>query len=138
MPRPLHVPGAGAMACLARDVDVRPAGFIPIRGGDVALPEVGGVTVRAHEVPVLGPTGPVQHVAGTDRAVGIQLIPALSSGRLPRIPSKPKRLQASAWQLQQVLLQRINTERVSDIEVADDPIRAVGADNVFSIVTRKR
>ena len=85
----------------------------------VALAHVRRVTVGAHVVPVLLPTRPVELVAGGELLVGVEIDPA------PRVhvPRARVGLQASAGELEQVLLQRLEPEAVLHPEVGD---RAVG------------
>ena len=84
---PFKMSRARAMAGFATDVDLTPLGPEPIRVRIVVFPQVGGVTIRAHEVPVLRRAGPVQFVVVRDPVLGIEVKPALAAGILrPRVP----------------------------------------------------
>ena len=71
----------------------------------------------------------MQLVVRRNRFVGVQAEPAFRH----RIPSDGQRLQAPARQLDQVLLQRLDAERVFDFKIGGLAIRAVGADKKFAV-----
>ena len=117
------------MTRFAADRDLVPVRREGVLGRVVAFGDLAGVTVRAHEVPVLRTPGPVQFVAEIDLLVRVLPEPALAARFLgPRIPGQRERLQASARQLDQVLLQRLDAEGVLDFEVGELAVGAVGAD----------
>jgi hypothetical protein len=87
------------------------------------------MAIGALVVPVLVDAGPVLRVARLQLAIGIEMEPALTACFLrPRVPRDTQRLQPPAGKLDQVLLQRMDTERVLDLEVGELPVRAVGVD----------
>ena len=67
----------GAVTGFTRDVDLGEGRFEAVVRGYVGLVQVGRVTLGAHVVPVLGGSGPVQHVVVGDLLVGIEVEPAL-------------------------------------------------------------
>ena len=116
------------------DVDLRPLRRVSVRLRVVALAHVGRVAVRAHEVPVLLPPGPVQLVAGgrsarSDR--GGTSAGRLLSGRASH--AIVRRLQPAAGELDQVLLQRRDAERVLDLVVGELAVGPVGADEELAV-----
>ncbi len=65
-----------------------------------------------------------------DPLVRVEVEPPLSAGfPWTRVPGDGQRLEASARQLEKVLLQRVDAERVSNLEVGELPVRSVGADD---------
>jgi len=79
---------------------------------------VGRMALGTHVVPVLLRAGPVQGVVGRNVLVGVNVKPALTTLRLRTcIPRESERLQAAARKLDQVLLQRLDTEHVSDSKI---------------------
>jgi hypothetical protein len=86
--------------------------------------------VGALVVPGLVAAGPVQWVAGLELLTGIELEPALTTLVFgPAVPGDPERLQPAAGKGDQVLLQRIDPERIGDRIVVQRAIRAVCADH---------
>ena len=128
--RPRDMAGAGPVARLARDVDLVP---LRVEGAGLrveVLPQVGRVALGALEVPVLLQAGPVQRIAGLDVLARIEVEPALAALRLrPRIPRDAQGLHAAAGQLDQVLLQRTDAERILDLVVGELAVRPVGVDD---------
>src|SRR5204863_49546 len=74
---PGEVPGAGSVAGLAGDVDLRPARREAVVLRVVFLPDAGRMALGAHVVPVLRRTGPVQHVVEVDLVLWIEVEPPL-------------------------------------------------------------
>ena len=94
---------------------------------------------RAARVPVLRRARPVLDVAGGKRRVRVQVEPSLAArGRRARVPRDAQCLIASARQRKQVLLQRLDAERVGDVEIPQRPIGAVGADDEAVAVAGER
>ena len=124
------------MAGLAGDVDRG------VRGGEapglrvVVLAHAGGVALRAHVVPVLAGTRPVQLVGMGHVLARVQVEPALPALRArPRVPGDGERLQAPARQLQQVLLELRGAERVLDLVVGESAVGAVGAHHELAVAS---
>ena len=82
------------------------------------------MAVGAAGVPVLTPRRPVERIAGRDGFVRVQMEPFALGG----VPGDSERLQPAPGKRDQVLLERLDTERVADLEVLERPIRAVGVD----------
>ncbi len=129
--RPGHVPGARAVAGLARDVDLGERRAEAVFRPAVVLAEVGGVALRALRVPALGELRPVENVEVIDALARVEVEPALASllGRTG-VPADSERLVASVRQLDEVLLQRGEAEDVVDRVVGPGPVRTVGEDEV--------
>ena len=124
---PGEVPGAGSVAGLAGDVDLRPARREAVLLRVVLLPDAGRVALGAHVVPVLRRTGPVQDVVEVDLVLGIEVEPPLPArGLRARVPRDAERLQAAARKLDQVLLQGRHAEGVPDLVVGELAVGAVG------------
>ena len=86
------------------------------------------MAVGAHVVPGLVAPGPVQPIAGRQPLVRIEVEPALAALLLrAAVPGDAERLIAAAGQGDQILLQRIDAERVGDRVVVQRPVGAVGA-----------
>src|SRR5208337_3464652 len=77
--RPREVIGAGAVACLARDVYLRIGRGKTASGGVVVLAQVGRMAIGAHVVPVLIDAGPVASIMRRDLFPGIQKEPPLAA-----------------------------------------------------------
>ena len=123
-----HVRRARAMTRLATDRDLLPCGAKRVAAGVVALHHFARVAIGAHEVPVLRALRPVQLVAEIQLLVRILAEPALTArGFRARVPAHRQCLQASARQLDQVLLKRLDTERVLDFEIGELAVGSVGA-----------
>ena len=127
------------MARLARHADLGPRGGVSAGGGIVVLADVRRVAVRAHVVPVLLPACPVELVAEVDFLVRVEMKPALAA-RLARarIPGDRQRLEATARQLDQVLLERPHAERVLDLEIGELAVRPAGPDHVAALAPKER
>ena len=96
----------------------RPGRVVAVGLQVIAAPQVGRVAVGAHPVPVLIDPGPVQLVVVRDLLVGIEVEPALAALLLrPRVPGEAQRLEAPAREGDQILLQRVDAERVVDLVV---------------------
>src|SRR5690606_4406074 len=110
---PGDVRRAGAVAGLAADVDLGPLRVVPVALARVVFRQVRRMTARAARVPVLEGAGPVQRVCVIDLLVGVEAIPALAAfGGGPAVPGDAERLQPSVRKFDEVLLERIDTERV--------------------------
>ena len=132
--RPRDMVGGGTMAGLARHVDLGPRRVKHVAGHVELLAQVRGVAFRALEIPVLVDARPVQRIAGLQVTPGVEVKPALAA-RLARtrIPRHAQRLQASAGQLDEVLLQRPHAEGVLDLEVGALSRRAFRVDVVLAV-----
>src|SRR5262245_34066217 len=132
------MPRSRAVTRLAGDIHLAPGRLEGVARRVVVLPQVRGVAVRAHEVPVLLTPGPVQLVAVPDVFARVEMEPALPARALrPGVPGNRERLDAPSWQLNQILLQRIDTERVLDLEVGQLAVRSVGAHPVAAVPLKK-
>jgi hypothetical protein len=127
--RPDNVPRPLAVAGLTADADLRPGGGEAIACRIVILAHPGRVALGTHEVPVLVQLSPMQNVVIADVLVRIEMEPALAAlVRRPAVPGERQRLQPSVGKLDQILLQRIDAERVFDLEGGELPVGAVGFD----------
>jgi hypothetical protein len=136
--RQLDVHRSRPVARFAADGDLGIRGAERVRRRVVVLAHVGRMTVRAHEVPVLRAAGPVQLVAVVDAVVRIQVEPALPAPfARTRVPRDRQRLHAAVGELDQVLLERLDAERVLDLEVGEAAVRAVGAHVVAAVAAEE-
>ena len=114
--RPIDMARAGAVAGLAGDVHVAPRGRIGVGAEIIVLFEVSRVAGGALIVPGLVAPGPVQRAARRQRLVRIKMHPALAALILrPAVPGDSERLIAPARKGDQILLQRIDAERIGDL-----------------------
>jgi len=123
------------VACLTADIDIRPGGLIDIALDIVVFFQVGGVTFRAHSIPILTGVGPVQPILWIHRGVRIEMVPFL----LFDVPSNGKALQTAARERHKVLLQRVPTKGVGDFKLSHLTARPLGVYKkpaVLSIKTR--
>ena len=128
--RPLHMSRSGAVAGLAADVDVRPGGLVRVGLDVVVFPEVGGMTCRAHPVPVLRRVGPVQPVLRIYRLVRVEMIPAPGV----HIPGDGQALHPAAGKGNQVLLEGVPAEGVRDLEIPHPAFGTLGVDKVLAVL----
>src|SRR5262249_12899666 len=78
-------------------------------------------------VPILIELGPVQDVVVLDLLIRVEVEPALAALVLrPGVPGERQRLYPSVGKLDEILLQRVDTERVLDFEDGERSIRSVG------------
>ncbi|MOA13752.1 hypothetical protein D3C78_1338150 [compost metagenome] len=116
---PDQMVGGWSVTALAADTQCLPvAGELAQVAVEAPL-EAGGVAFDAHEVGILLRAAPVQRIAMVDALVGIQVEP----GPLFHIPGGAERLQAAAFQLDQVLLQGLQPEGVGHLEVGRLAVR---------------
>ena len=135
---PGDVAGTGAVARLAGNVDIGPARRVGIGGEVVVLLQIGRVAIGALVIPGLVAPGPVQRVAGFEFLIGVEMEPALAALVFrPAVPGDPERLQPSARHRDQVLLQRIDPERVGDWIFMQSAVGAVGADHELVAVAEE-
>ena len=132
VPRPLPVTG------LAADADFRPGRGEAIVLRIVVLAHAGRVALGAHEIPVLIELGPMQDVVVLDLFVRVEMKPALAALVLrPAIPGDRQRLQPAVGKFDQILLQRIEAERVFDLEGRKLAVGPVGLDQEFSVLAKE-
>lgn len=68
----------------------------------------------------------------------IEMEPTLPALALrPRVPCDAERLVAPAGKFDQILLQRLDAERVLDLEIGELAIRPVGADHEPAVALEK-
>ena len=102
---PQSVLGSGAVACLARNVDLRPGGVVLPSGKVEVLLQVGRVALGAHVVPVLVWAGPMERVVGGDFFVRIEVKPPLAAVlRRPAVPRDAQCLAPAVREFDEVLL----------------------------------
>ena len=103
--RPADMARSGAVAGLAAHVDLRKRGRIAIVCRIIILAHAGRMALRAHKIPILVQLGPVQNIVVLDLLVRVEMEPAVTSLLFrPAVPGDRKRLNASIWKLDQVLL----------------------------------
>src|SRR5450631_1020319 len=130
--RPADMPGALAMASLATDADLCESRRKSVVCCVVVLSNAGGMALRTHEIPILIEPGPMQHIVVADLLVRIEVKPALTAFvRRPAIPRNRQRLQSAIGKLDEVLLERIDTERILDLEGRNLAVRAIGFDQIL-------
>ena len=126
------------MTRLATDADFRKTRGEAVVGRVVVLAHAGRMAFGAHEIPILVQLGPVQDIVVLDLLVRVEMEPALAAFVLrPAVPGKRESLQAAVGKLDEVLLQRIDAERVLDLEGAELAVRAVGLDDEFSVLAEE-
>ena len=80
----------------------------------------------------------MQDVVVPDLLVRIEMEPALAALVLrPAVPGDRQRLQAAVGKLDQILLQRIDAERVLHLERGELAVGAVGLDQEFSVLAEE-
>ncbi len=131
------------MARLARDVDLGPRRLVRVRRRVVVLPQIGGMTLGAREVPVLAVVRPVQPVARLHVVVGVEMEPTLTTLLLrSRIPRDRQRLfsalVAVTGEVDQILLQRMHAERVADLVVVQLAVGSVRVDDELAVAPEER
>src|SRR5262245_45384313 len=135
---PGDVPRSLSVAGLAAHADFRKAGGEAIVGCVVVLAHAGGMALGAHEVPVLVQPGPMQDVVVLDLFIRVQVEPALAALVLrPAVPGDRQRLQAAIGKLDEILLQRIDAERVFDLEGGKLAVGAVGLHEEFPVLAEE-
>ena len=126
------------MTRLAADADLREARGEAVGRRVVILAHAGRMALRAHEIPVLVQLGPVQHVVVLDLLVRIEMEPALAALVLrPAVPGDRQRLQPAVGKLDQILLQRIDAERVLDLKRGELAVGPIGLDEELSILAEE-
>ncbi len=130
---PGEVRRTGSVAGLAADVDLRPGGFEGPGLGVIALDQIGRVALGAHPVPVLRVARPVKPVVGRDVLVGIEVEPLAADG----VPGEIQTLEPTAGKGHEILLQRVVTEGVGDLEVAHFATGALGVDKKPAVPAKK-
>src|SRR5260363_423143 len=79
--RPTDVARALSMTCLTAHTDLRPRRREPILLRIVVLAHTSGMAFRAHEVPGLVQSGPVQNIIVLDRFICREMKPSLATDR---------------------------------------------------------
>jgi hypothetical protein len=103
-------------------------------GRIVVFLQVRRMALGAHVIPVLAGARPVEHVTMVDVLVRIEMEPALATFLTrPSVPRDGKGLQPPVRKFYQILLQRIDAERVFDLEICQSSIRAVGVDEKLPV-----
>ena len=136
--RPGDMARALAVAGLAADADLRPGGGEAILGCVVVLAHAGRMALGAHEIPVLIQLGPMQDIVVLDLFVRIEVKPALAALFLrPAVPCDRQRLNSAVGKFDQVLLQRIDAERVFHLERGELAVRPVGLDEELAVLAKE-
>ena len=136
---PGDVGRGGTVAFLAGHRELRPGSGVAVRGEVVSLPEVRRVALGALEVPRLLPARPVKRVRRPERLVGIEVKPALTAlGPGPRVPGQAQRLEPTARERDEVLLEGIDAEGIGDLELTGLAVRPVGANEELAVAAEER
>ena len=136
--RPGDVTRSLAVACLAANADLRKSRGKSVVHRIVILAHAGRVALRAHEVPVLVQLCPMQNVIVPDLLVRIEMEPALAAFVLrPAVPGDRQRLQPAVGKLDQILLQRIDAERVLHLERGKLAVGPVGLDQKLAVLAEE-
>jgi len=122
------------MAGFARYVYFIPGGVVSLLTIGVVFPQVGGVALGTHVVPVLGDMGPVKDIIGRNMLILVDMIPALSAhpGRTG-VPADGEALVPSPGECNKVLLQGPDSKNIGDLVVEHLAIRSFGIYHVLSI-----
>ena len=135
---PVDVSRTLSMTRLAAHADFRKARGKAIVGRIVVLAHAGRMTLRAHEVPVLIELGPVQDVVVLDLLVRIEMEPALTALALgPAVPGDRQSLQPAIGECDEILLQRVDPERVLDFEGGELSVWSVGLDKKLPVLAEE-
>jgi hypothetical protein len=126
------------MAGLATDADLCPGAGEAVIRRVVILAHAGRVAFSAHEIPVLVQLGPVQHVVVLDLLVRIEMEPTLATLLLRAgVPGDRQGLQPTVRKFDEILLQRIDAERVFHLKRGELAVRPVSLDEEFPIATEE-
>ncbi len=136
--RPDDVPRPLAVTSLTADADLRPGGGEAVACRIVILAHPSRVALGTHKVPVLIQLGPMENIVVADLLVRIEMEPTLAAFALrSAVPGERQRLQPSVGKFDQVLLQRIDAERVLGLEDGELAVMAVSLDQEFAVSTEK-
>ena len=133
----LHMHARRAMAGLAAHIDLRKRRVIRPRLDIVVLLQIGRVAVGTHVIPALRDAGPMHGIVGTEplRRVGRRTVDPFLLQRVPRNPQDLEsgnlglRHVGRPIELNHVLLQRSDAERVLDLEVRHLPVGSLGVNH---------
>jgi len=129
--------GTGTVTGLAGNVDLGPDGLEGIGRRIVVLAQVGGVAIRAHEVPVLLELRPVELVLVRDALGWIEVKPALSPCSFGRVSHAIDSAWSRHRKLHKVLLQWRDAKCVLDLEVRELAIGSIGADHELPVASEE-
>src|SRR5262249_11397054 len=80
----------------------------------------------------------MQDIVVLDLLIGIEMKPALTALPLRScVPRNRQRLHAAVGKFDQILLQRIDTEGVFDLEDGELPVRPIGLDKKFPTLAKE-
>ena len=137
-PRPIDMTRAAAVTGFAADADFCPGRGEAILHRVIVLVHAGRMALGAHEVPVLVQLGPVQEIVVANFFVRIEVEPTLAPLVFrAAVPGDGEGLQSSIGKFDQILLQRVEAERVLDLEHADLAVRPVGLDQELSVLAEE-
>ena len=125
----LDMRGTGTVTTLAAVADLAPTTVEPATAFGKTFGETRRVAIAAHVVPVLERARPEQGIAGSDIFLGIEVKPSLPSVfPFPAIPGERESLNATAADINQVLLQRSVSQCVRDRERFNVALLVFGRD----------
>ena len=126
--------GTRSVAGFAPNVDLEVFGREAPACSVVVLLQRRRVAVGASVVPIVARAGPVERVAWLDVFLGLEVEPALPALRFgSRVPRDGKGLQAAGLELDEVLLERLDTEGVEDGKLGELAVRAQGFHEVAAV-----
>src|SRR6266851_6161055 len=129
---------SGTVACFACYVDLCVGGCISTRAQFVVLAQVGRMAIRAHVIPGLVDTGPVQRIRRRDSLARVEKEPTPASTLArPAVPCDSERLQASARHGYQILLQWIDAKRVLDFVITKGAVGTVSTDHELRVPSKE-
>ena len=121
------------MTSLATDIDFEPGSLVCTCIRIIALGQAGRMAFGAHDIPGLPSPGPVQPVVSIFHLIWRQAVPDF----FLNIPGDIQALQATVRERYQILLQRIKSEGVSDLEITRLTIRPLGLDEELAVLAVK-
>jgi hypothetical protein len=140
----LHMETSWAVARFAADIDFGKGGSVGGRFGIEVFLQVGGMAVRAHEVPTLPHAGPVQLIVRFKFLMDIgrrEVEPAFPV-RVPRFSQHLDLADfmgqqvVTALDLHHVLLERIDSKDILDLEIRHFAVRSLGVDEELLSATK--
>ena len=126
------------MTCLTAHTDLRPRRREPILLRIVVLAHTSGMAFRAHEVPGLVQSGPVQNIIVLDRFICREMKPSLATSiTRSAVPCNRQDLEAAVRERNEILLQRIDAEGIFHFVDGQRSIGTIGLHEKLSILTEE-
>ena len=126
------------MTCLTSDTNFLERRGETVLGGIVILVHSRGVTLSAHEIPVLVQLCPMQHIIVSNSLVLIKVKPSLTALRLgPSVPRNGECLDPAVWKLDEILLKWLDPKRVLDFESCEFSVVSIRFNEILSFPVEK-